>query len=325
VIESQPFWSSDCQSLSNLLNDVWDARQPSTIKNYCYSLRKFFAFCSVFGFNLLLPVDSSLAANYLSFLKHTNGSRGAVQTAFNALKWIHNFVPGINKFNDPLDNRIVKCVVESALRSLSVKRNMKEPLSADFISDIVNSVDCNSSLLVVRDCLIISFAYTLLLRHDEISHVTCSHVSILKCGLKVLIPSSKTDVLKNGKFVYLAKGAIHSLFFSYLSLANLKVGDNHFLFGPISLNKSGLCFIKNKMLSYNCYRNILRNRLQICGLNPDNYGFHSCRSGGATNLASKATQFELLSAGRWKDPRSLAHYVKIPQNQRLELSKKFGF
>jgi hypothetical protein len=237
-------------------------------------------------------VGSSLAANYLSFVKHTLGSRGAVQTAFNAIKWVHNFVPGINKFNDPLDDRIVKCVVESALRSLPVKRNLKEPLSADFISKILSSIDKDSSLLDVRDCLIISLAYTLLLRHDEISHVLCSHISILKNGLKVLIPSSKTDVHKNGKHVFLAKGATCSLVFTYLSLANLNVGDNHFLFGPISLDKSSVGFIKNSKLSYNSYRNILRSRLELCGLNPDKFGFHSCRSGGASNLATNATQFD---------------------------------
>lgn len=132
-------------------------------------------------------------------MKHNYGSRGAVQTAFNALKWIHNFVPGINKFNDPLDNRIVKCVVESALRSLVVKRNAKEPLSANFMSIIVNSINKNSSLLDARDCLIISLAYSLLLRHDEISHMLCSHISVLKSGLRILIPSSKTDVYKNGQ------------------------------------------------------------------------------------------------------------------------------
>ena len=287
-------------------------------------------FCAVFEDTITLPVDAVLAARYLSFLKETSGTQGAVKTAYNALKWLHNFVPDINKFNDPLDNKVVKCVLDSALRSLKIKRNNKLPLSPDIVKNIISSLSDNTSLLDIRNCLIITLAYSLLLRHDEISHISCGHISKINNGLKFIIVASKTDVYKNGKDVFLAKDrgkfSVYGLFFRYLSLAHLSLGDNHFLFGPIIFdNKNKVHRIENHILSYNSYRNILRDKLSSIGLNPNQFGFHSCRSGGASALASSVSQFELMNSGRWKDPRSISHYVSIPEDRRLDISKKLFF
>jgi hypothetical protein len=127
--------------------------------------------------------------------------------------------------------------------------------------------------------------------------------------------------------VFLAKdsgsNSVYKLLFSYLSLANLSLGENRFLFGPIIFDyRLNLYTIKNDILAYNSYRIIIRDKVSSLGLNPNEFGFHSCRSGGASSLASEITQFELLNTGRWRDPRSLSHYVSIPEKRRLDISKK---
>jgi hypothetical protein len=83
-----------------------------------------------------LPVSALRAANYISFVKDNAGTKGAISVAWNALKWLHNFVPFLNKFNDPLEDKIVKCVVESALRAISGLKREKKPLSRNFVRDI---------------------------------------------------------------------------------------------------------------------------------------------------------------------------------------------
>ena len=79
--------------------------------------------------------------------------------------------------------------------------------------------------------------------------------------------------------------------------------------------------ILNQKLSYASYRQILRSAVESIGADPSLFGFHSCRSGGATDLASNLTPFELLSAGRWQSQQSLAHYVEIPKSRKLQWSK----
>ena len=85
-----------------------------------------------------------------------------------------------------------------------------------------------------------------------------------------------------------------------MEMAGLSLGDAHFLFGPIIRQGDRDC-IGNSKLSYNSYLKLLKSCLSLYGYNPDQYGFHSCRSGGATSLATKVTKYELLNSGRWKD------------------------
>ena len=215
---------------------------------------------------------------------------------------------------------MVKRVYESGLRHIKPKRNQKAPLTKNIMDNMFKGLPASASLKELRDVLIISLSYTLLLRHDEVSHLSCAHLKQVGQNIKITIIGSKTDPLRNGKCAWLAKGRTSKLLDRYLASAGLKRGDNHFLFGPISQSADEIK-IKNELLSYNSYRHILRSQLERQGVNADLFGFHSCRSGGATELASSSTPLELMSAGRWKDQRSLAHYVEIPLNRRLDLSR----
>ena len=304
-----------------ILNCVWSARRPATIQAYCYALRKFFEYCTVSAIPLVLPVNSVSACCYFTYLKEANAKVGAIRSAFNALKWAHTFVPGLNKYNDPLDDNVTKRVFESCLRSIKPGRNIKAPLTLDLIKKIIENLGDNHSLTDLRNVTILALAHNLLLRHDEVSHISCAHISERSQDFKILIIASKTDKLRNGKEVFLAKVAgaysTSGLLTKYFQLSGSKPGDNHFLFGPIS----GKNQILNQKLSYSSYRLILKGEVEKTGADPSLFGFHSCRSGGATDLATDLSSFELMTAGRWKDPRSLAHYVEVPVSRRLEWSR----
>jgi hypothetical protein len=158
-----------------------------------------------------------------------------------------------------------------------------------------------------------------------VSHICCRHVSKVSGGLKVLLPSSKTDIYRSGKSVFLASEGeitpIYNLVFYYLRKANLHLGQDHFLFGPLSRSPQvDAPLIDNKLLSYSSYRLILRQKLISCHLDPNLYGFDSCGKGGATSLAPHVSQFKLLTVGRWKDPRLLSHYVEISEGRKLDIS-----
>ena len=100
-----------------------------------------------------------------------------------------------------------------------------------------------------RDSLILSLSYTLLFRHDEIAFISCAHLFHVDGGLKIFIPSSKTNVYKNGNTALLAKSQVLALLERYLALARLSVGDHHFLFGPI-IRQGGRDCIDNCKLSH---------------------------------------------------------------------------
>ena len=172
----------------------------------------------------------------------------------------------------------------------------------------------NASITEIRDVAIIGLAFSLLLRHDEISHISCRHLRKVGENLKLTIVQSKTDRLREGRTAWLAKGRTLRVMEQYMDKAGLKYGQNHFLFGP-SAGES----ILNQKLSYASYRHILKSMLERQKIDSSHFGFHSCRSGGATALAGSTTQRELMATGRWKDQRSLAHYVEVPLQRRLQI------
>ena len=69
--------------------------------------------------------------------------------------------------------------------------------------------------------------------------------------------------------------------------------------------------LQYNILSYEVYNQIIKKAVSIQGLNPDDFGTHSARSGGATALFPSANQFELMLSGS---------YVEIPDDLRFELN-----
>ena len=76
----------------------------------------------------------------------------------------------------------------------------------------------------------------------------------------------------------------------------------------------------NKRLAYTSYRDIVKRAVKSIGLDEKMYGTHSCRSGGATDLAPHVSEHELLITGRWADPRSIRSYVELAEKSRYEIS-----
>lgn len=312
-------------SISNIIWSIWDARKASTVEKYCQAVRKFLSFCKSNNFLITLPLDSLHVANYLSYISESSKTMNAVSNVFAALKWLHSFVPGLNAGNDPLNDTFLSRIAEGQKRNLAKMKSRKKPLTNNLIGQILNIYlkKTNPSLIQMRNTLIPCLAYSLLLRHDELSHINCAHISETIHGFEFYIPSSKTDIYRKGKTVFLSSENtdICRLLQNYLSKANLKIGDNHFLFSPIECDKfSKKDVVKNTKLSYQSYRGIIKNSAKELGLNPDDFGTHSCRAGGATDLAPQISQFELLLSGRWTDSRSIGSYVETPNERRYEIN-----
>ena len=325
VILQQSFWR-DCSFdlKENITNSVWDSRKSSTITKYCSSLRKFFEFCSSNEILIEIPFDSLTIVQYLEFIKNSPQSNSAMTSALLSIKWLHCFKPGLNSHNDPANDRILSRIVDSSHRNSFKMKNRKKPLSADMIKDLIKLLPPLPTLTQLRDCLIPILSYALLLRHDETSHLNCNHFNEDKNGFKILIPSSKTDTYREGKFVYLSKNnqSATDLLRRYLSKSNLKIGQNHFLFGPIVFDKSSRKYeINNKKLSYEVFNQIFKDSATKLGLDPKDYGTHSARSGGATSLAPHISQYDLLLNGRWSDPRSIGNYVETSSSRRFEINE----
>ena len=116
---------------------------------------------------------------------------------------------------------------------------------------------------------------------------------------------------------------MHDLLLRYIAKTGLNFNSNHFFFGPIKIKK-GETKLENSILSYDVYSKVIKKAVSKQGLNPDDFGTHSARSGGATTLFPFANEFELMLSGRWADPRSLGSYIEIPDHSRFELNSRLN-
>ena len=309
--------------MNSILDCVWKGREDSTVNKYCLCLRKYLIFLEENHYSSSLPFSSATAAEYLTILKNENKSKSSIAATMASLKWIHSFIPGINQWNNPMNDDFLSKIVSSSKRMPSGLKNQKSPISGTMIIKMFSASKLDQ-IMDLRNCLLVAFAFCLLLRHDELSHVTLNHFDETETGYKILIPKSKTDKYRNGSHVFLKKSTSSSsvsvLLFRYLSFMNLKIGENHFLFFPIkSINNQHIP--TNKKLSYASYRDIVRNLIEKIGLDPKDYGTHSMRAGGATELAPNVTELELLTSGRWSDARSIRSYVEMSADSRFSISE----
>ena len=72
-------------------------------------------------------------------------------------------------------------------------------------------------------------------------------------------------------------------------------------------------------------REILLEKLDILGLDKNNFGLHSLKAGGATNAANAGVSDRLLKKhGRWKTDKTKDGYVREDLKSLLSVSMNIG-
>ena len=147
------------------------------------------------------------------------------------------------------------------------------------------------------------------------------------------MPNSKTDVYREGNYVYIATlentYCPAAILRRYIEAANLDLSSHLPLFRPLTKNKSGCYSLRNGKLSYTRCREIFKTSLKDLGYDREEYGLHSLRSGGATavisNNASKAVSERLLKLHeRWKTDEAKDIHVLETECNRLSVTKYLG-
>lgn len=108
----------------------------------------------------------------------------------------------------------------------------------------------------------------------------------------------------------------------YISLGDIDVSSDMFLFKPAFKSKSGLNLIhKNKQLSYTRARECVTSLFKTIAPNL-NIGLHSLRAGGASVAANNNVNDRCLKRhGRWKSDFSKDIYVADSLEKRLAISQ----
>lgn len=215
-------------------------------------------------------------------------------------------------------------VLNSGKRNYS-KKNRKEPLTTLHLSQMAKILTENHSLSNLRLLAIVLLTFAGFFRISETLSIRASHVTYSEDHIQILLPSSKTDVFRDGNTVLIAQtGNITcpcTALLRYLDAAKIPIISDDYIFRGI-IKKGNSESLTSRKLSYTRARENLLSTIKLIGLNPKLYGTHSLRSGGATKASETGVSPDLLkSHGRWRSENAKMRYIKSSTSRRLSVSK----
>ncbi|XP_068727480.1 uncharacterized protein [Montipora capricornis] len=314
------------------IEQVLTSRDNSTVKKYLAELKKFFNWSRKNGITVDLPYDSIVAAMYLSEFSKQTESSASVILAYSALKWLLTYT--LFPENNPLETDLCRNIVESSKRSKSKPVTKKTPITADIIKQIINEYATpGSNLKDLRISTICTVGFAGFLRFNEISNILPTHLTFMGGYMSIFIPSSKTDIYREGNIVYIDRlhnkyGPVN-LVIRYIETAGIEFKSTLPLFRSVSYHRSSnSSSIRKSGLSYTRCREIFKSCHVELGYDARCFGLHSLRSGGITSVvqhSKNSISDRLLKLhGRWKTDTAKDMYVHEDVQNRLAVTNFLG-
>ena len=293
-------------SFNVLVQLLMRSRAESTIRAYLAKIKAFSSRCRNKRIPFQLPIPSSVAFLYLAdyFEKSKSGSSFTLVHA--ALKWFHSLVPGPNSF----DSTVCHNILESSKRSRTTPIKKKAPFTSDMVKKVIDKyAHANASLSDLRIASLCALGFAGFFRFNEIVNILPKHLELHDDFLKIFIPRSKTDVYREGNFVFIRKiSGIYcpvNLILRYVNMAGVYLDSDLPLFRGLTYHKSSNTYsLRSGKLSYSRCREIFKDCVIGLGYDDTSFGLHSLRSGGITpvvcNSNNSVSRRLLKLHGRWK-------------------------
>ena len=308
--------------LQDLLNNRLAA---STIKGYDSSLQLWFAYAKAEKFEPF-PASSLQTANFLASLANRSESVAKVNNAAAAIADLHkrHFLPS------PTNHDSVKALLAAVKRNHGKPVNRRTPMSTDILSALNADLykDKNASLQKWRTVWRMNVAFYALLRWSEVSKLRWSDLSFHEGKMRIRIRRSKTDQCADGATVTVADNdnkaecpvRLTQLFYRKLGYSTQEEERDEAGMQPrIRSTDKGTRAIAGTTVSYTTATEDMKACLSDIGVDPNGFGEHSARRGGATAAANGGVNWlDLKRHGRWKSDKAAQTYVDAARDSSKE-------
>ena len=312
---------------STLPSIVLQGKAPATIKKYGGAFGRWKRWVAGRPEVSVLPAKPIHVALYLSYLAQVAKTPAPLEEAVNALSWVHRMAT----VEDITAHPLVQQVLAGAKRLLAHKTVKKEPITVEHLQSMVEKFGGKEAGLAdVRALTFCLLGFAGFLRFDELSRLRLCDISLHQEHMELFIESSKTDQLRQGAVVVIARTGTNlcpvAMLERYMAMAALLPGESDsFLFRGITQTKNGSKLREKGGLSYTTVREAVLAKLEAIGLDKRQYGLHSLRAGGASAAANAGVPDRMFKRhGRWRSENAKDGYVKDSLDNRLQVSKKIG-
>ena len=312
------------KELSQQLPEVLLAsRADTTIQRYAAGFMQWTKWAAHVGTDIL-PADQTDVALALVNVMNTSKTASPAHTMDYGLKWAHRMAG----LDDVTATPLIQNVLHGIKRLLACPVRKKLPITPDILSSVVKNLLLRPTLYNLRSAAMFIIAFSGFLRSSELLNLTCVDVIVHENFLKIFIAKSKTDKLKQGRWIFLASSDSITCpvrtFCSYRNAANLDLSSDLSVFRNIVSNK-GKFSLSGKSLSYSRFREIVKVEFAKFVPNVSSISTHSLRSGGATAACLHGVPDRLFKRhGGWKSESAKDGYIHEPVDVLLSVSKSLG-
>ena len=288
------------------LINLQSSKANNTVRAYKSDFNDFGIFCAQNGFKSL-PSDPKIVSLYLTYLSTKNAKMSTLKRRLVSIGVIHKLKGHYLDTKHPV---IIENIMGIKRRKGSLQK-AKKPILINSLKKIINVIDQEKKeeIKKLRDRSIILIGFSGGFRRNEIVSIDCDDLDFVPEGLKISIRRSKTDQFGEG-FTKALPYFDNSQYCPVVSLKKL-LDLSKINTGPVFRR-----FIKGSKLSE--YRLtdqtvalLIKEYLNLAGIDSKNYSGHSLRSGFATSAAeSGVEERSIMAMTGHKSTEMVRRYIK---------------
>ena len=290
------------ETLLNLQN----SKAANTVRAYKSDFNDFGLFCAKNGFKSL-PTDPKVVSLYLTYLSTKAIKISTLKRRLVSIGVIHKLK---GHYLDTKHPAIIENIMGIKRRKGSIQ-NGKKPILISYLKKIIDVIDeqKKEEIKKLRDRSLILIGFSGGFRRNEIVSLDYDDLDFVPEGLKITVKRSKTDQFGKGSI----KGLPYFDNQKYCPVVSIKNWIN------ISKINSGSIFrrfLKGSIISKNRLTDqtvalLIKEYLNLAGIDSKNYSGHSLRSGFATSAAeSGAEERSIMAMTGHKSTEMVRRYIK---------------
>ena len=288
-----------------LLN-LQSSKANNTVRAYKSDFNDFGIFCAQNGFNSL-PSEPKIVSLYLTHLSTKDCKMSTLKRRLVSIGVVHKLK---GHYLDTKHPSIIENIMGIKRRKGSIQK-AKKPILISNLKDLINVIDKQEKeeIKKSRDRSIILIGFSGGFRRNEIVSLDFDDLDFVPEGLKVNIKRSKTDQFGEG----FTKALPYFDSSQYCPVVSLKkwIEISKINSGPVFRR-----FVKGSKLSENRLTDqtvalLIKEYVNLTGIDSKNYSGHSLRSGFATSAAeSGAEERSIMAMTGHKSTEMVRRYIK---------------
>ena len=290
------------ETLLNLKN----SKAANTVRAYKSDFNDFNSFCSKNGFKSL-PSEPKIVSLYLTHLSSNNIKMSTLKRRLVSIGVIHKYK---GHYLDTKHPTIMENIMGIKRRKGSIQKG-KKPLLINNLKKIINVINEQNidDIKKFRDRCIILVGFSGGFRRNEIVSLDYEDLDFVDEGIKISLKRSKTDQFGEGS----VKGLPYFENSKYCPVVSISkwIEISKINSGPLFRRfTKGLKLSENRLTDQSVAL-IIKEYLNLAGIDNKDYSGHSLRSGFATSAAaSGAEERSIMAMTGHKSTEMVRRYIK---------------